>query len=107
MAKARNTFQCDECGALLSKWAGQCPECQAWNSIVETRVIPDGPRRHAGFSGQTTNQALDLASLSANEQDRITIGIAEFDRVLGGGLVPGSVLLLGGDPGIGKSTLLQ
>jgi DNA repair protein RadA/Sms len=106
MAKSRNTFQCDECGALLSKWAGQCPECQAWNSIVETRVIPDGPRRHTGFSGQTTNQVCDLAGLSASEQQRITIGITEFDRVLGGGLVPGSVLLLGGDPGIGKSTLL-
>ncbi len=106
MAKARNTFQCDECGALLNKWAGQCPECQAWNSIVETRVLADSPRRHTGFSGQTTSQVLDLAGLSATEHQRMTIGMAEFDRVLGGGLVPGSVLLLGGDPGIGKSTLL-
>ncbi|HKX55584.1 MAG TPA: DNA repair protein RadA, partial [Xanthomonadales bacterium] len=106
MAKSKNTFQCDECGALLSKWAGQCPECQAWNSIVEIRAIPDQSRRYGGFSGQTENQVHDLASLSADEQQRIRINISELDRVLGGGLVPGSVLLLGGDPGIGKSTLL-
>jgi DNA repair protein RadA/Sms len=106
MAKSKNTFQCDECGALHSKWAGQCPECQAWNSIRETRVVPDQPRRYGGFSGQTENQVHDLASLTADEQQRISVNISELDRVLGGGLVPGSVLLLGGDPGIGKSTLL-
>lgn len=106
MAKSRNTFQCDECGALLSKWAGQCPECQAWNSIVEVRAVPDQPQRYGGFSGQTENQVHDLSSLTADEQQRITVNISELDRVLGGGLVPGSVLLLGGDPGIGKSTLL-
>lgn len=106
MAKSRNTFQCDECGALLNKWAGQCPECQAWNSIVETRGAADGSRRYRGFSGQTEHQVHDLASLPAQENQRVTVGIAELDRVLGGGLVPGSVLLLGGDPGIGKSTLL-
>lgn len=106
MAKSRNTFQCDECGTQLSKWAGQCPECQAWNSIVETRVMPELSRRYGGFSGQTENQVHDLSSLAADEQHRIAVNISELDRVLGGGLVPGSVLLLGGDPGIGKSTLL-
>ncbi len=106
MAKPKNTFQCEECGALLGKWAGQCPECQAWNSISEEPVAVISPRRYTGFSGQTENQVHDLASLAESDQQRIKVNISEFDRVLGGGLVPGSVLLLGGDPGIGKSTLL-
>lgn len=106
MAKPKNTFQCEGCGALLGKWAGQCPECQAWNSISEEPVAVISPRRYTGFSGQTENQVHDLASLAESDQQRIKVNISEFDRVLGGGLVPGSVLLLGGDPGIGKSTLL-
>jgi len=107
MAKSKNTFQCDECGALLGKWAGQCPECLAWNCIAEAQAAVDRPRRYGGgFSGQTENKVHDLAGLSESDQQRIKINISELDRVLGGGLVPGSVLLLGGDPGIGKSTLL-
>lgn len=106
MAKPRNSFQCEECGALLGKWAGQCPECQAWNSISEEPMAANSPRRYTGFSGQTENQVHDLAGLAESDQQRIKVNISEFDRVLGGGLVPGSVLLLGGDPGIGKSTLL-
>ncbi len=106
MAKPKSTFQCDECGALLNKWSGQCPECQAWNSIVEARVTSDKPRRYGGYSGQTESQVHDLAGLTGSNQQRVMVNISELDRVLGGGLVPGSVLLLGGDPGIGKSTLL-
>jgi len=106
MAKSKSTFQCDECGTLLSKWAGQCPDCSAWNSIVETLELTDKPRRYGGFSGQAESRVQDLAGLSESHQQRIPVNISELDRVLGGGLVPGSVLLLGGDPGIGKSTLL-
>lgn len=106
MAKSKNTFQCDECGALLNKWAGQCPECQCWNCVTEAQLAADRPRRYGGFSGQTENKVHDLAGLSESDQQRIKVNISELDRVLGGGLVPGSVLLLGGDPGIGKSTLL-
>jgi DNA repair protein RadA/Sms len=106
MAKSKSAFQCDECGALLTKWSGQCPECQAWNSIVEAQVATGKPRRYGGFSGQAGGQVHDLASLTGSDQQRVTVNISELDRVLGGGLVPGSVILLGGDPGIGKSTLL-
>jgi DNA repair protein RadA/Sms len=106
MAKAKVAFQCEECGTVLGKWAGQCPECQAWNCISETRAVPDRPPRYGGFSGKTESRVRDLSELGTSDQKRIPVNISELDRVLGGGLVPGSVLLLGGDPGIGKSTLL-
>lgn len=106
MAKNKNIFQCDQCGTQLGKWAGQCPECQQWNTIVETLPPSSTSSRFGGYSGRLENQVKSLVEVETGQVDRIQVGIAELDRVLGGGIVPGSVLLLGGDPGIGKSTLL-
>jgi DNA repair protein RadA/Sms len=106
MAKNKNLFQCESCGVLLSKWAGQCPECREWNCVIET-VGESRPRgRFSGFSGQLSNEVKNLSAVGQSNVNRMTTGVAELDRVLGGGIVPGSVILLGGDPGIGKSTLL-
>jgi len=106
MAKNKNTYQCEACGVHLSKWAGQCPECREWNCVIET-VAQQAPRgRFSGFSGQLSNEVRDLTSVGDSNISRMATGVAELDRVLGGGIVPGSVILLGGDPGIGKSTLL-
>jgi len=102
-------YSCNACGAALAKWAGQCPECQAWNCVEECRMpLPGkGNPRFSGFAGASgQSKVIALGGIrSAVETTRAT-GIRELDRVLGGGLVTGSVILLGGDPGIGKSTLL-
>jgi len=106
MVKVLNTFQCEQCGLRLNKWVGQCPECQAWNSVVESLGVAKGPQRAGGYAGKTQNRIRQLSDIEGNDVRRMQVGINELDRVLGGGVVPGSVLLLGGDPGIGKSTLL-
>jgi DNA repair protein RadA/Sms len=106
MAKSKSSFQCEQCGCRLSKWAGQCPDCQAWNSIVELASESRPGRRFSGYSGQLSNKVKDLRSIGSSSVERLPVGVGEIDRVLGGGIVPGSVILLGGDPGIGKSTLL-
>jgi DNA repair protein RadA/Sms len=106
MAKNRNSYQCENCGARLGKWAGQCPECREWNSITEIRDENRPGKRFSGYTGQLVNDIKDLASIGGAGTDRMAVGVGELDRVLGGGIVPGSVILLGGDPGIGKSTLL-
>lgn len=108
MAKAKSIYICRECGASSPKWAGQCPDCKAWNSLEESIEQPRPSARHAGgYAGLLGAQdVIELASLTAEPEQRAPTGIGELDRVLGGGLVPGSVVLLGGDPGIGKSTLL-
>jgi DNA repair protein RadA/Sms len=106
MAKNRNSFQCENCGTRLGKWAGQCPDCKEWNSIVEFREDVRTAGRFSGYTGQLTNEIKDLSAVDHSDHDRIDVGMSELDRVLGGGIVPGSVILLGGDPGIGKSTLL-
>ena len=106
MAKNKNIFQCEQCGTQLNKWAGQCPECQAWNSIVETLPPAPAGSRFGGYSGRTENKVKNLVAIGRSDVERLKVGMGELDRVLGGGIVPGSVLLLGGDPGIGKSTLL-
>jgi len=106
MAKNSKTFRCEQCDLRLTKWVGQCPECQAWNSVVEIHAPRAVSGRAGGFSGQTRSAIKSLESVEDVGVQRIQVGIAELDRVLGGGIVPGSVLLLGGDPGIGKSTLL-
>jgi len=106
MAKSKNSYQCENCGARLSKWAGQCPECKEWNSITETREETRPGRRFSGYSGQLANDVKNLSSVGQTQINRVQVGVGELDRVLGGGIVPGSVILLGGDPGIGKSTLL-
>lgn len=100
MAKLKRAYFCGECGAHSVKWAGQCPECEAWNTLTETRI--SGPAAPVSKTGAVTLETLDL-----DPEERLRTGLGEFDRVLGGGLVPGAVVLLGGDPGVGKSTLLQ
>ena len=100
MPKAKSAYVCGDCGAHSVKWAGQCPECAAWNTLTETQVA--APTR-AG----ATSQAADLAAVIGEIGDRYATVFGEFDRVLGGGLMSGAVVLLGGDPGVGKSTLLQ
>lgn len=106
MAKAKRMYGCTECGATFPKWAGQCADCGAWNTLVETVVeaAPSGSGR-GGWAGQQANLKT-LAEVSVEEMPRFTTGSTELDRVLGGGLVDGSVVLIGGDPGIGKSTIL-
>ena len=104
MAKAKTVYSCTECGGQTPKWQGQCPHCTAWNTLVETVAAP-APTRFANVAG-TRSAVRALGSIEAGENPRFATGIDEFDRVLGGGMVPGAVILLGGDPGIGKSTLL-
>ncbi|MCQ8896215.1 DNA repair protein RadA [Limnobacter humi] len=107
MAKAKSQYQCTECGAVFAKWQGQCGECNNWNTVVESLVAPVTPKnnRFTALAAQSS-QVIKLADIQAQEYPRFSSGVGEFDRVLGGGLVPGMVVLLGGDPGIGKSTLL-
>ena len=102
MAKARSIFVCQNCGAITNRWQGRCDSCQEWNSIVEEIAEASGPTRLK--RGRLV--ALEGLSGQGDEAPRITTGLAEFDRVVGGGFVRGSVTLLGGEPGIGKSTLL-
>ena len=106
MAKVKTVYSCTECGASVPKWQGQCPGCGVWNTLVETiaETAPTSNSRFAALGGTTKLQT--LSEIEAREEDRLPTGIAEFDRALGGGLVAGGVVLLGGDPGIGKSTLL-
>ena len=106
MARAKTIFSCTECGAVSPKWQGQCPGCGVWNTLVETvaESTVAGSSRFSALGG--TGRLQPLSEIEAREEDRLPTGIAEFDRALGGGLVAGGVVLLGGDPGIGKSTLL-
>jgi DNA repair protein RadA/Sms len=109
MAKAKTNYTCSECGGISNKWTGQCPACHAWNTLVETVVEAPGLNRLSNpvhRSLAQTAPVLSLADIEAVDVPRFGTGIEEFDRVLGGGLVAGGVVLIGGDPGIGKSTLL-
>ena len=107
--KHKTVFACQECGAQSSKWLGRCNDCGAWNSLVEERAVPEAVaaaasgKRYALAAAAGPQLYADIDTVLA---DRLTTGIDEFDRVLGGGVVPGSLVLLGGEPGIGKSTLL-
>ncbi|MDO4684042.1 MAG: DNA repair protein RadA [Lautropia sp.] len=103
----RTQFVCRECGATSAKWLGQCPACHAWNTLEEFRVSRKDSARRGGSTmlAETSAVAL-LSSVPIDSVPRLPTGLGEFDRVLGGGMVPGSVVLIGGDPGIGKSTLL-
>ena len=112
----RSVYVCQQCGTAAPKWSGQCAECGAWNTLVET-VLPGGGRKaragasRSGAGGGAASSAgaarvEPIAGVSSAEAERLPSGIGEVDRVLGGGFVPGSIVLLGGDPGIGKSTLL-
>ncbi|HMV19920.1 MAG: DNA repair protein RadA [Betaproteobacteria bacterium] len=104
MAKAKSIYSCTECGGVSPKWQGQCPACGQWNTLVETVAEPSSASRFQAVA--PASQLRVLAAIEAREAERLTTGIGEFDRALGGGLVPGGVVLIGGDPGIGKSTLL-
>ena len=104
MAKPKTVYSCTECGGQAPKWQGQCPHCNAWNTLVETISAPAPTRFHTVAGKSSAVRA--LGSVDARDSPRFATGMDEFDRVLGGGLVPGGVILLGGDPGIGKSTLL-
>lgn len=108
MAKAKTIYSCTECGASEPKWQGQCPSCMAWNTLVESIAETETTNRYANkFEGLAQSSTLQkLSSIKAADIARQPTGISEFDRVLGGGLVEGGVVLIGGDPGIGKSTLL-
>jgi DNA repair protein RadA/Sms len=109
MAKAKTNYTCSDCGNISTKWTGQCTACQQWNTMVETVVEAPGLNRLSNpvhKSLAQTAPVLSLADIEAIDVPRFGTGIEEFDRVLGGGLVPGGVVLIGGDPGIGKSTLL-
>lgn len=104
MAKSKTLYTCTECGGSLTKWQGQCPHCNAWNTLVETAAELAAPSRYSALS--VVSQVQTLASVEAVEDERVVTTIAELDRVLGGGVVKGGVVLIGGDPGVGKSTLL-
>ena len=109
MAKAQSSYVCQQCGAAFSKWAGKCEACDSWNTLVE-ETVSAGPPKSLGKSGpgRARTSRLTFTGLigDSRELPRRVSGIAEFDRVCGGGMVPGSALLVGGDPGIGKSTVL-
>jgi DNA repair protein RadA/Sms len=110
MAKAKTVYQCTACGAQSPKWAGQCADCGAWNSLTEALSAPPSTSkataRFAGYAGDSGARIQVLADVQPGAEARVSTAIDELDRVLGGGLVAGSVVLIGGDPGIGKSTLL-
>ncbi|ALG66531.1 DNA repair protein RadA [Beggiatoa leptomitoformis] len=107
MSKIKTAYTCKACGAIASKWLGQCPDCHAWNSLEETVLEETAKnRRLSGYAGTQPQAILMLDAIEVQEETRMLSGLAELDRVLGGGLVSGSVVLIGGDPGIGKSTLL-
>lgn len=109
MAKAKTVFVCSDCGAEAAKWAGQCSDCGAWNTLVEFKPATlkpgGGGSGRSGYAG-AAQKVTTIADVSVSEEPRVGTGLSELDRVLGGGLVEGSVVLIGGDPGIGKSTIL-
>ena len=113
MAKDKTMYVCSNCGQESPKWIGKCPSCGQWNTFKEIRVSSDTGSQAARMAAQSIrhghlqskNKPLRLQDIAAKEEPRISTNDAEFDRVLGGGLVPGSIILLGGEPGIGKSTL--
>src|SRR5258707_15238735 len=113
MAKLRTKYICQQCGGEQNKWAGKCPDCGAWNTLEETTEVPQSAvqqRRPTALGGssiaQGTQIPLILPDIKPLAQERISVGYTEMDRVLAGGLVAGSLVLIGGEPGIGKSTLL-
>src|SRR5947209_13793426 len=112
MPKTRTKYICQQCGGEQSKWVGKCPDCNAWNTLEETTELPStNQQRRAtvvnkATAAQGTQIPLALPAIQPLIQERISVGYAEINRVLGGGLVAGSLILIGGEPGIGKSTIL-
>jgi DNA repair protein RadA/Sms len=105
MSKYKTKYACQECGYESPKWMGKCPGCNNWNTMVE-EITDKSSHRHAGLAGGVRQTAMPLTQVASEEEPRMDTTIGELNRVLGGGLVPGSLILVGGDPGIGKSTLL-
>src|SRR5574344_204820 len=107
MAKVKSVYVCNNCGAESPKWIGKCPSCGEWNTYHEEIIRPEASNRPtvSGFHAPKSKPVL-LSDVELAEQPRISTGGAELDRVLGGGIVPGSLVLIGGEPGIGKSTLV-
>ncbi len=107
MAKAKTRYICNECGHETSGWLGRCPGCGTWNTLVEEQIAtPSASPARGSWTGQQTARPISLQDVEISEDNRISSGLDELDRVLGGGFVAGSLVLIGGDPGIGKSTLL-
>ncbi len=106
MAKIKTQFVCQACGYSAPKWLGKCPGCQEWNTFVEERIVEEKQTERDPLGFETTTVPIPLTEVVPEEKGKLLTGIGEFDRVLGGGIVLGSVILIGGDPGIGKSTLL-
>ncbi|MEE1130406.1 MAG: DNA repair protein RadA [Caryophanon sp.] len=107
MAKKKSKFMCSDCGYESAKWMGRCPGCGAWNTMnEEIEVVSKGPRGAFQHSSTVTNKAVPIIKVETQDEPRIETDFGELNRVLGGGIVPGSLVLIGGDPGIGKSTLL-
>ena len=104
--KTATVFFCGECGYESSKWMGQCPACKAWNTFVEETVKKPSGVGAVKSAVSSRQEPAVLSSITLKEDERVLTHIGELDRVLGGGIVPGSLVLVGGDPGIGKSTLL-
>ena len=105
MAKTKSTYVCQSCGSTQSRWEGKCPDCSEWNTLVEEIQAATGPHTRPSITNGTVSP-IPITENQANPPKRISTGISECDRVLGGGIVPGSLVLVGGDPGIGKSTLM-
>lgn len=107
MAKKKTKFVCNSCGYESAKWMGRCPGCGAWNTMVEeVEMVAKGPRGAFKHSSSTAAKATPIVDIKTEQEPRVPTTLHEFNRVLGGGIVPGSLVLIGGDPGIGKSTLL-
>ncbi|MCZ2809734.1 MAG: AAA family ATPase, partial [Candidatus Bathyarchaeota archaeon] len=107
MAKRKTKFMCNSCGYESAKWMGRCPGCSEWNTMVEEiEVVVKGPRRTFQHSDGPQHKATPITAIEIADEPRVDTDLEELNRVLGGGVVPGSLVLIGGDPGIGKSTLL-
>ena len=103
MTRLKAVYRCQQCGFSSAKWLGQCPDCGQWNTLAEERVVKD---KRQAIPGVERSGPQPLSDVQPESTKRSSSGLGELDRVLGGGIVPGSVVLIGGDPGIGKSTLL-
>ena len=106
MTKVKTHYVCQSCGYQAPKWLGRCPGCEAWNTLVEERIVEEKAAERDLLGFEKNAVPTPITEIVGEEKGRLRIGIGEFDRVLGGGIVFGSIILVGGDPGIGKSTLL-